>query len=148
MGELRGQVFGGCELQSLIGRGGMGEVYKALQKSLEREVAVKILPADMASDPSYVERFMQEARSIARLSHSNVVQVYDAGQQDRYYFIIMELVEGGTLKDLITQRKLPRIIESIDFMEQAAMGLGAAHQHGIVHRDLKPGISCWVPAGR
>lgn len=139
MGELRGQIFGGCVLDVLIGRGGMGEVYKALQKSLEREVAVKILPVDMAEDPSYVERFMQEARSIARLSHSNVVQVYDAGQQGQYYYILMELVEGGTLKDLIGQRHLPKLLEAVDFMEQAAMGLAAAHQQGIVHRDLKPG---------
>ena len=139
MEELSGQVFGGCEILDLLGRGGMGDVYRGLQKSLERHVAIKLLPSRLIEDPSYVERFLLEAKSIARLSHTNVVQVYDAGQEGDYYYIVMELVEGGTLKDLIAERHVPQEIEVIDFMEQAAMGLGAAHQHGIIHRDVKPG---------
>lgn len=139
MADLTGQTFGGCELLNLLGRGGMGEVYRGLQKSLDRHVAVKLLPSQLIDDPSYVERFLLEAKSIARLSHTNVVQVFDAGQESEYYYIVMELVEGGTLKDLINDRHVPPLLEIIDFMEQAAMGLSAAHQQGIIHRDVKPG---------
>lgn len=139
MEDLSGREFGGCQLLEIIGRGGMGYVYRALQKSLDRHVAVKLLPLQLIEDAAYVERFQLEAKAIARLSHPNVVQVFDAGQEGGYYYIIMELVEGGTLKELIARRRLPSVLEITDFLEQSAMGLGAAHQRGIVHRDVKPG---------
>ena len=138
MADLVGTVLGGCELMAVIGRGGMGEVYRAHQRSLDRHVAVKVLPFGMGEDRTFVERFVQEARSIARLSHPNVVQVYDTGETEGYYYIVMELISGGTVKDRIA-KGIPNHLEILDMMEQSATGLGAAHQQGIIHRDVKPG---------
>ena len=123
---------------AVIGRGGMGEVYRAHQRSLDRHVAVKVLPIGMGADRTFVERFVQEARSIARLSHPNVVQVFDTGEAEGCYYIVMELITGGTVKDRIG-KGVPSHLEIVDMLEQSAMGLGAAHQQGIIHRDVKPG---------
>ncbi|MBN1808129.1 MAG: protein kinase [Planctomycetes bacterium] len=139
MSDKIGSVLGGCELLEVIGKGGMGTVYRAHQRSLDRDVAVKVLPTTFDEDPSFVERFIQEARSIARLSHPNVVQVFDTGDESGAYFILMELVSGGTLKDKIVARRPATPLDVMDIVEQAALGLGAAHQQGIIHRDIKPG---------
>jgi serine/threonine protein kinase len=119
-----------------IGAGGMATVFKAYQPTLDRYVAVKVLPAYHARDPVFVKRFVQEARSVARLAHPNIVQIHDFGEQDNITYIVMEYVDGGTLKDRL-KRALPPG-EAIDFIIQAAEGLDCAHRNGIVHRDVKP----------
>jgi serine/threonine protein kinase len=111
-------------------------VFKAYQPTLDRYVAIKVLPAHYARDPVFVKRFEREARSVARLAHPNIVQIHDFGEQDNITYIVMEYVDGGTLKDRL-KRPLP-VAEAVDFIIQAAEGLECAHRNGIVHRDVKP----------
>ncbi len=115
----------------------MASVFKAYQPTLDRYVAIKVLPAYHARDPIFVKRFTQEARSVAKLAHPNIVQIHDFGEQDNITYIVMEFVEGGTLKDRLKERPLT-VPEAVDFVIQAAEGLGCAHSHGIIHRDVKP----------
>lgn len=119
-----------------IGAGGMAAVFKAYQPTLDRYVAAKVLPAYHARDPIFVKRFVQEARSVAKLAHPNIVQIHDFGEYEGVTFIVMEYVDGGTLKDRLKRPLAPA--EAIDFMIQAAEGLDCAHYNGIVHRDVKP----------
>lgn len=121
-----------------LGEGGMGIVYKGLHKALNREVAIKTLAPELVRNKSYVERFLREARSAASLRHNNVVTVEHVDSGKGVYFMVMEFVEGKTLRDFIIEKhKLPPD-EAIDFMIQSARGLAAAEGHGIVHRDIKP----------
>ena len=136
LGSLIGRSLGQFRIVERIGAGGMATVFKAYQPTLDRYVAVKVLPAYHARDPVFVKRFVQEARSVARLAHPNIVQIHDFGDQDNITFIVMEYVDGGTLKDRL-KRALPPG-EAIDFIIQAAEGLDCAHRNGIVHRDVKP----------
>ena len=115
----------------------MSTVFKAYQPTLDRYVAVKVLPKYFAGDPMFLKRFTQEARSIAKLTHPNIVQVHDFGEQDAIFYIVMEYVDGGTLKGKLKQRALS-VPDSADFVIQAASGLAFAHLQGIVHRDVKP----------
>src|SRR5581483_1201673 len=119
-----------------IGAGGMAAVFKAYQPTLDRYVAVKVLPAYHARDPVFVKRFEQEARSVAKLAHPNIVQIHDFGEQDNISYIVMEHVDGGTLKDRL--KRALSVPEAADFIIQAAEGLDCAHRNGIVHRDVKP----------
>src|SRR5260370_4304822 len=114
----------------------MATVFKAYQPTLDRYVAIKVLPAYHAQDPVFVKRFEQEARSVAKLAHPNIVQIHDFGDQDSVYYIVMEFVDGGTLKDRL-KKPLP-FGDAAYFMIQAAEGLDCAHRNGIVHRDVKP----------
>jgi eukaryotic-like serine/threonine-protein kinase len=133
---LVGKSLGQFRIVERIGVGGMATVFKAYQPNLDRYVAIKVLPAFHARDPIFVKRFVQEARSVAKLAHPNIVQIHDFGEQDGITFIVMEYVDGGTLKDRL-KKPLPPA-EAIDFMIQAAEGLDCAHRNGIVHRDVKP----------
>jgi eukaryotic-like serine/threonine-protein kinase len=132
-----GDRLGRYEIVSPLGAGGMGEVYRALDADLQREVALKILPDDDAADPDRVKRFEREARAVAALSHPNVLTVYDGGRQGGRSFVVFEMLEGSTLATLMEQRELrPR--EALEYASQIARGLAAVHAKGIVHRDLKP----------
>lgn len=133
---LVGKSLGQFRIVERIGVGGMATVFKAYQPSLDRYVAIKVLPAYHARDPIFVKRFVQEARAVAKLVHPNILQIHDFGEQDNITYIVMEYVEGGTLKDRL-KRPLS-IPEAVDYMIQAAEGLNCAHNHGFVHRDVKP----------
>ncbi|HTK06889.1 MAG TPA: protein kinase [Ktedonobacteraceae bacterium] len=136
MSVLVGRTLGQFRIVERIGAGGMATVFKAYQPTLDRYVAMKVLPAFHARDPIFVKRFVQEARAVARLAHPNIVQIHDFGEQDSITFIVMEYVDGGTLKDRL-KKPLPPA-EAIDFIIQAAEGLDCAHRNGIIHRDVKP----------
>src|SRR5438105_12547391 len=116
----------------------MGEVYSARDVRLGRRVAIKVLPADVASDRERLKRFEQEARAASSLNHPNIVTVYEAGEADSIFFIAHELVEGRTLSEILAGGALPTK-KLLDLATQIADGLAAAHDAGIVHRDLKPG---------
>ncbi len=132
-----GARLGPYEILSPLGSGGMGEVYRARDPRLGREVAIKVLPAEVASDPSRLKRFEKEARSASALNHPNIVTIYDIGSHDSVAFIAMELVEGKTLRELLFAGALP-IKRVLAIAAQVADGLARAHEAGIVHRDLKP----------
>jgi WD40 repeat protein len=132
-----GMKLGPYEILSPIGAGGMGEVYRARDERLKREVAVKVLPAELAADPERRTRFEREARAASALSHPNILTIYDIGTTDETVYIAMELVEGGTLKDLTASGPVPTR-KLLELATQIAEGLSAAHAAGIVHRDLKP----------
>src|SRR5947207_4306004 len=137
MNALIGRSLGQFRIVERIGAGGMATVFKAYQPNLDRYVAIKVLPAYHARDPVFVKRFVQEARAVAKLVHPNILQIHDFGDQDNITYIVMEYVDGGTLKDRLKQRPVT-VPEAVDFVIQAAEGLGCAHGHGIVHRDVKP----------
>ena len=132
-----GSRLGPYEVVAPIGAGGMGEVYRAKDARLGRDVAIKVLPASLSDDPDRLKRFEQEARAAGVLNHPNVTIVYDIGQQDGAPYVVQELLEGETLRaELSGGRFSPR--KAIDYGIQIAQGLAAAHEKGIVHRDLKP----------
>ncbi len=132
-----GSRLGPYEVLVPLGAGGMGEVYRARDTRLGREVAIKVLPAEISLDPQRRQRFEQEARSASALSHPNIVTVYDIGSADGMIYIAMEVVEGRSLRDLIVEQPLsPRKL--LEIGAQVADGLAKAHAAGIVHRDLKP----------
>ena len=137
MSLLPGARLGPYEILSPLGEGGMGEVYRARDPRLGRNVAIKVLPASYSKDPDRLKRFEQEARAAGVLNHPNVTIVYDVGQQDGAPYVVQELLEGETLREeLAGGRFSPR--KAIDSAIQVAQGLAAAHAKGIVHRDLKP----------
>ena len=132
-----GTQLGPYEVQSLLGAGGMGEVYRARDARLNRTVALKILPSQVAADPGRRQRFEQEARAASALNHPNIVSVYDIGEQDGVAYIVSELIEGESLRDVIRRGPMP-LSRLLDLAGQTAAALAAAHAAGIVHRDLKP----------
>ncbi|HVN74687.1 MAG TPA: serine/threonine-protein kinase, partial [Thermoanaerobaculaceae bacterium] len=127
-----------CELVALIGAGGMGEVYRARDTRLGRDVAIKVLPTEFASDPERLRRFEQEARAIAALDHPSILAIHDVGSHDGAQFIVTELLEGQSLRERLHGGALP-VRKAVEIGVQMAQGLAAAHEKGIVHRDLKPG---------
>ncbi len=132
-----GTQLGPYEVLELIGAGGMGEVYKARDQRLGRDVAVKVMPASFASDPERLRRFEQEARAVASLSHPNILAVHDIGQHARQPFMVSELLQGESLREMLTRGPLSQR-KAIDYGVQIAHGLAAAHSKDIAHRDLKP----------
>lgn len=126
------------ELKELTGQGGMADVYLAYDDILKREVAVKILRSSLTGDPIYITRFHREARAAAALCHRNIVEIYDVGEEDDLYYIVMEYVRGQTLKELINKRGALHYVEAVDIMKQVVSATALAHSMGIVHRDLKP----------
>src|SRR5437588_6858761 len=120
-----------------LGAGGMGEVYRARDTRLDREVAIKVLPETVARDPAALSRFEREAKVLAALSHPNVLGILDVGQQDGVAFAVMELLEGMTLRSRVAMAEMSWR-ESVEIAIAMAEGLAAAHSRGIVHRDLKP----------
>ncbi len=134
-----GQVLDGrYRVESLIARGGMATVYLGTDTRLDRTVALKIMHPELANDEDFVRRFVGEARSVARLSHPNVVGVYDQGADGRVLFLAMEYVPGQTLRDLLNERGRLSPQEALDIIEGVLSGLAAAHAAGLVHRDVKP----------
>lgn len=132
-----GLKLGPYEIQSSLGAGGMGEVYRARDARLDRTVAIKVLPASFSSDRDRLQRFAQEARAAAGLNHPNILSIYDIGEDQGAPYIVSELLEGETLRDRLRIGAIP-VRKAVDFALQAARGLAAAHEKGIVHRDLKP----------
>ena len=126
------------EIMSRIGAGGMADVYKAQDRKLNRLVAVKVMKAEFREDTSFVQKFQKEAQAAAKLSHPNVVNVYDVGEDRGLYFIVMELIEGITLKNYIGKKGKLSVKEATSIAIQVSLGLEAAHNCGIVHRDVKP----------
>jgi hypothetical protein len=129
-----GTKLGNFEIVQLLGRGGMGEVYRARDARLKREVAIKVLPAGLARDPDRIARFEREARAASALNHPNIVSVYDIGRDNDTYWIASELVRGDTLRRLIESGPLPSS-KAVEIATQVATGLAAAHAAGLVHRD-------------
>ncbi len=142
-----GYRLGPYEIVAPIGSGAMGEVYRARDVRLGREVAVKVLPRELAGDPGRRERFEQEARAASALDHPNVVAVHDAGWHEGTPYIVTELLEGQTLADRLAQGPLP-VRKVLECVSQAARGVAAAHERGVVHRDLKPANLFLTSQGR
>jgi serine/threonine protein kinase len=142
--ERRGSQIPGYQLLGMIGKGAMAKVYKARQISLNREVAIKVLPRRMSENPEFVSRFYAEGRAAARLSHSNIVQAIDVGSTpDGFHYFVMEYIEGKTLFDLMTPApqgdgRTFSEAEALDITIQMAEALVHAHQRGLIHRDVKP----------
>ncbi len=126
------------ELEELVGTGGMSSVYRAHDRLLERKVALKVLHQQYADDEEYVERFRREARSVAQLSHPNIVTVIDRGESDGRQFIVFEYVDGDNLKALVERSGALPVATAVSLAHQVARGLAFAHEQGIVHRDVKP----------
>jgi serine/threonine protein kinase len=131
-------LSGRYQILGQLGSGGMAKVMRARDLNLQREVAIKILHEDLIRDVAFQARFLQEARAAANLIHPNIVTVYDFGQDDERYFIVMEYVVGTDLKTLIRRRGRLQIDEAVEFMIQMSAGVGYAHRAGLVHCDLKP----------
>jgi predicted Ser/Thr protein kinase len=129
--------FPQLEVLELLGQGGMGAVYKARQPGLDRVVALKILPREAAGEPAFAERFTREARALARLSHPNIVAVYDFGQSGGWYYLLMEFVDGVNLRQMLRAGRL-QPEQALQIVPQICEALQYAHDEGIVHRDIKP----------
>ncbi|HHE73293.1 MAG TPA: hypothetical protein ENL34_13545 [Chloroflexi bacterium] len=138
MNNLIGKTLGQYQILEEIGRGGMAVVYKAHQPTLERYVAIKVLPQQFTFDREFVERFLREARAAARLNHPNIVTIHDVGQADGTYYIVMEYLEGPSLADLLRQQRALPPQQAAQIVAQVASALDYAHQQGFVHRDVKP----------
>ena len=126
------------EVLAKIGSGGMADVYKALDHRLNRNVAIKVLKAEFSKDQTFVSKFRAEAQAAAGMTHANIVNVYDVSEENGRYFIVMELVEGITLKEFILAKGKLSVRETVGIAIQIAQGLEVAHQNRIVHRDIKP----------
>lgn len=133
--EILGERY---QLQDPIGRGGMATIYRGHDTRMDRIVAIKVLREVYSTDPKFVTRFQREAKAASALQHPNIVQVYDYGQSDGNYFIVMELIEGTDLRRYLRSRGVLAIDRAIIIAHDVALGLGAAHRRGIVHRDVKP----------
>src|SRR5580658_2233045 len=138
MSLTSGTKLGPYEIQSPLGAGGMGEVYRARDTRLDRTVAVKILPSHLSENPEAKQRFDQEARTISSVNHPNICTLYDVGHQNGTDYLVMEYLEGETLADRL--RKGPLSIELVlRYAVDLCEGLDKAHRCGVIHRDLKPG---------
>ena len=134
---MLGTKIGHYEITAKLGEGGMGEVYRARDTKLDREVAVKVLPEEFAQDRERLARFEREARAVAALSHPNILAIFDFGTEDGVTYAVTELLEGSTLRELLEGDGTPQR-KAIEYARQTANGLAAAHGKGVVHRDLKP----------
>ncbi len=145
--SLVGQQIGYYKIHSLLGVGGMGEVYRAEDTKLEREVAIKVLPAEFTQDPERLARFQREAKLLASLNHPNIAAIYSLVVSDGLRFLLLELVEGETLAERVTKGALP-VEETLEVCRQIAEGVEAAHEKGVIHRDLKPANVKVTPEGK
>src|SRR6202140_211179 len=137
MALTSGTKLGPYDIQSLLGAGGMGEVYRARDARLDRIVAIKVLPTSYSADAERLQRFVREARAAAALNHPNILSIFDIGEERGAPYIVSELLEGQTLRERIRSGPLSSR-KAVDYALQVARGLAAAHDRGIVHRDLKP----------
>src|SRR5262244_842831 len=142
-----GTRLGSLEITALLGKGGMGEVYRARDTKLKREVAIKILPDDLSRDPDRVSRFQREAEVLASLNHPNIAAIYDVQEANGSRFLILELIEGETLADRISRGPIP-VGDALEIAKNICEALEAAHEKGIVHRDLKPANIKITPEGK
>lgn len=138
MSDLIGRTLGPYQILDEIGRGGMADVYRAVQPSIGRQVAVKVLPAHLLQDHTFVERFAREVQVIAKLQHPHILPVYDFGEDNGLYYIVMAYMPGGTLSERIRREGGLHLDEVARLTEQIAGGLDFAHEKGIIHRDFKP----------
>src|SRR5271154_4527520 len=137
MALTAGMKLGPYEIQSLLGAGGMGEVYRAHDSRLNRTVAIKVLPMSFSADRDRLQRFAQESRAAAALNHPNILSIFDIGEANGAPYVVSELLEGETLRDRLRPGPLSSR-KALDYAQQITRGLAAAHEKGIVHRDLKP----------
>jgi len=137
MAITTGTRIGPYEIVALLGAGGMGEVYRARDERLSRDVAIKVLPGSVTSDPDRLRRFEQEARAAGQINHPNIMAVYDVGSYEGTPYIVSEYIEGETLRGALSDGPLPPA-RALEVGIEIASGLAAAHAKGIVHRDLKP----------
>ena len=142
-----GTQLGSYEVISLLGKGGMGEVYRARDSKLKRDIAIKVLPEEFSRDHDRVSRFQREAEVLASLNHANIASIHDFQDIDGSRFLVMELVEGETLADRIARGSLP-MDEALAIAKQIGEALEAAHEKGIIHRDLKPANVKVTPEGK
>ncbi|HEX5167059.1 MAG TPA: serine/threonine-protein kinase, partial [Thermomicrobiales bacterium] len=142
MADLIGTTIGNYRIESLLGTGGMGAVYRGVHLHLNRPAAVKVMHAHLAGEESFKRRFRQEARAVAALSHPHIVQTWDFGVQDGNFYLVMELLNDGSLRSLLGSDEARQpgwaIHVGLDLVRQAADGLAYAHRRGMVHRDIKP----------
>src|SRR5881296_3051325 len=131
------QTLGSFEVLSIVGKGGMGEVYRARDTKLKRDVAIKIMPEAFSRDPHRLNRFQREAEVLASLNHPNIAAIYDLEEAEGTRFLVLELVEGETLAERIARGALP-VAEGLNIAKKICEALEAAHEKGIIHRDLKP----------
>ncbi|MEJ7593386.1 MAG: serine/threonine-protein kinase [Planctomycetaceae bacterium] len=133
-------AFPHLEIRQLLGVGGMGAVFRVRQKELDRVAALKVLPGEMATTPGFAERFLREARLLASLSHPHIVTVYEFGQRDGIYFLLMEFVDGVTLRQALRAEPIKKLgsKETLAIVGQLCDALQFAHDEGVVHRDIKP----------
>src|SRR5499427_5808997 len=142
-----GTQLGSHEITALLGKGGMGEVYRARDLRLKREVAIKILPEEFSRDADRVSRFRREAEVLASLNHPNIAAIYDLQEADGLRYLILELVEGETLANRLGHGPIP-VDEALAIAKQICEALEAAHEKGILHRDLKPANIKITPEGK
>lgn len=131
-------AFPDFDVRRLIGRGGMGAVYEAFETGLNRTVALKVLPPELAGDPQFADRFMREAKAMALLNHPNVVQIYRAGEQDEFLYLVIEYVSGQNLRQLVQAADSLPVDACLGVLQQIARALAYAHERGVIHRDIKP----------
>ena len=146
MALTSGTRLGPYEILSPIGKGGMGEVYKANDTRLDRTVAIKVLPEHLAESPERKARFEREAKAISQLNHPHICTLHDVGEQDGIDYLVMEYIEGETLAERLKKGALP-LDKALEYGIQIADGLDTAHRAGIVHRDLKPGNAMLTKSG-
>src|SRR5262245_4703289 len=142
-----GTQLGSLEITALLGRGGMGDVYRARDTKLKRDVAIKILPDEFARDADRVSRFQREAEVLASLNHPNIAAIYDLQELNGSRYLVLELVEGETLAERIAGGPIP-VEEALDIAKNICEALEAAHERGIIHRDLKPANIKLTPGGK
>ena len=142
-----GKTLSHFKITAKLGEGGMGEVYRAEDGKLDREVAIKVLPADFTQDPERLARFEREAKVLASLNHQNIAAIHQVEQVEDIYFLVMELVEGETLAERVARGAIP-VDEALPIALQIAEALEAAHETGVIHRDLKPANVKLTPEGQ
>ncbi len=138
MRQYIGEMIGAYQVVEQIGRGGMATVFKAYQPSMDRYVAIKILPSHFTEDESFVGRFTQEARTLARLEHPHILPVHDYGEQEGTTYLVMRYIKAGTLKDVITRRGPMEPREAVRVLSEVSSALDYAHSQDVIHRDIKP----------
>src|SRR5262245_48831175 len=141
-----GTHLGAYEIVALLGKGGMGEVYRARDSRLKRDVAIKVLPGEFCRDAERVTRFEREARVLASLNHPHIAGIYDVSNSDGSRFLVLELIEGETLENRIARGPMS-VNESLTITKQIAEALETAHEKGVIHRDLKPANIKFTPDG-